>query len=97
MLYDPGSLDFTLAAAVGENSVLIAELRDAFLESANRHWAALQGARCDGNWQVAAGRLQSLAASFGALELMQLAGDALAGAPGDPVVARAIGEAIAEF
>jgi hypothetical protein len=42
-------------------------------------------------------RLQGLAASFGAVDLMQLATDAAAGAPGDPAVLRRIDTAIAAF
>ncbi len=36
MAYDPGAIDTSLAAAVGDDPALIAELRDAFLESVHR-------------------------------------------------------------
>jgi hypothetical protein len=46
---------------------------------------------------MAASRLKSLAASFGAVGLMALADEALEGAPGDPVVLRKIAVALDEF
>jgi len=54
-------------------------------------------ARCDANWQFAAARLKSLAASFGATGLVGLADEALDGAPGDPVVLRKLVAAIEDF
>jgi hypothetical protein len=36
MVYDPGALNASLAAAVGHDSLLMGELRLAFLESAER-------------------------------------------------------------
>src|SRR3546814_20406221 len=65
MSYDPGALDAALAAAVGDDPVLIVDLRHAFLESAQRQIALLERARCDATWQIAAWRLKGLAASFG--------------------------------
>ncbi|WP_157219751.1 Hpt domain-containing protein [Flavisphingomonas formosensis] len=90
MSFDPGALDAALTAAVGNDPVLVADLRNVFLESAARQVNALGRARCDANWRMAAWRLHGLAASFGAVELMALAEDAAAGAPGDPVVLRRI-------
>ena len=97
MAYDPGALDTALAAAVGNDPMLVKELRDAFLESAHRHLDALGRARCDGNWRMSACRLQGLAGSFGAVELMELAEEAANGPPGDPVALRRIGQAISAF
>jgi len=97
MAYDPGALRAALAAAVGDDPELVAELRAAFLDSAVRTVDVLSGSRSDGNWLMAARRLQSLAASFGAVELMDLAAEAADGAPGDPVVQRRIRTAIAAF
>ena len=54
----------------------------------------MRRARCDANWRVAAERLQSLAATFGIIPLIQLAEDAMAGVPGDPAVLREINRAI---
>ena len=97
MVYDPGALNASLAAAVGHDSELLAELRAAFLESATRQADLMSRARCDANWQFAASRLKSLAGSFGATGLMALADEALDGAPGDPVVLRKLQAAIEDF
>lgn len=97
MAYDPGLLETALAAAVGDDPTLVAELRTAFLESAERHLDAMTRSRCDGNWRMAAARLQGLAASFGAIELMKLASEAANGAPGDPVALRQIRTAVHGF
>jgi hypothetical protein len=75
----------------------MAELRDAFIESAARQLDLMSRARCDANWTIAASRLKSLAASFGASGLAGLADEALDGAPGDPVVLRKISLAIDDF
>jgi HPt (histidine-containing phosphotransfer) domain-containing protein len=97
MVYDPGALSASLAAAVGSDADLVAELRSAFVESASRQTDLMGRARCDANWQVAASRLKSVAASFGARGLLDLADEALDGAPGDPVVLRKIRQALADF
>jgi HPt (histidine-containing phosphotransfer) domain-containing protein len=97
MAYDSGALHASLAAAVGTDHLLMAELRAAFVESAARHADLLGRARCDANWQQAASRLGSLAASFGAVNLMELADEALKGAPGDPVVLRKVRSALDDF
>ena len=97
MAYDPGALNASLAAAVGSDTELMRELRVAFLESASRQADLMGRARCDANWQIAASRLKSVAASFGALGLVALADEALDGAPGDPVVLRKLRTAIDDF
>ena len=97
MAYDPGALNASLAAAVGSDSDLMAELRLAFIESAERQLDLMGRSRCDANWVIAASRLKSLAASFGAAGLGALADEALEGAPGDPVVLRRIAAAIEDF
>lgn len=97
MAYDPGALNASLAAAVGSDSDLMVELRLAFIESAERQLDLMGRARCDANWVIAASRLKSLAASFGAGGLGSLADEALDGAPGDPVVLRKISGAIQDF
>ncbi|WP_374405519.1 Hpt domain-containing protein [Pelagerythrobacter sp.] len=88
MVHENGALDATLAAAAGEDPVLLAELRAAFVESLDRHIDLLGRARCDGNWDVAAMRLKGLAASFHAGALLSLADEALAAAPGEPTILR---------
>jgi HPt (histidine-containing phosphotransfer) domain-containing protein len=97
MVYDPGALNASLAAAVGTDAVLMGELRDAFVESAARQVDLMSRSRCDANWHFAASRLKSLAASFGAVGMMALADEALEGAPGDPVVLRKVRAAIDDF
>lgn len=95
MAYDPGTLEAALSAAVGTDVALIADLRRAFIESAERQVDLLARARCDANWTMAALRLKGLCASFGVNNLMNLADQALEGAPGDPVILRRIGRALA--
>ena len=90
MAYDPGTLEAALSAAVGSDLALIAELRRAFLDSAERQIDLLARARCDANWTMAALRLKGLCASFGVNHVMTLADEALESAPGDPVILRKI-------
>jgi HPt (histidine-containing phosphotransfer) domain-containing protein len=90
MAYEVGALDATLAAAAGEDAMLFSELRQAFIESLDRQIDLLRRSRCDGNWQMAAMRIKGLAASFHADALIDLAEEALDGAPGDPAVVRRI-------
>ncbi|EQB34123.1 hypothetical protein [Sphingobium ummariense] len=94
MSYDPGALHAALAAAVGDDSGLIAELRFAFMESAERQLDLLGRARCDANWSLAAWRLKGLAASFGLTGLMVLADEAAETAPGDPRALRRLRDAL---
>jgi len=93
MAYDPGAIDATLAAAVGDEPALIAELREAFLDSARRAGDALESARDADAWRAAAWRLKGLAASFGAVRLMALAGEA-AETPLEPGMLRRVKRAI---
>lgn len=88
MAYEHGAFEATLTAAAGRDPALFAELRAAFGESLDRHLDLLRRARCDGNWTVAAQRLKGLAASFHAGELLELANEAIAAAPGEPTVIR---------
>jgi HPt (histidine-containing phosphotransfer) domain-containing protein len=97
MAYDPGALNASLAAAVGDDGDLMTELKAAFAESAARQLDLLGRSRCDANWAIAAARLKSIAASFGLNDLIALAEEALGGAPGDPAVLRKIAAALDEF
>jgi len=97
MAYDPGNLQAALSAAVGSDLALIADLRRAFIESAERQVDLLSRARCDANWIMAALRLKGLCASFGVTDVMALADQALEGAPGDPVVLRELDAALAQI
>ena len=97
MAYESGALDATLAAAAGDDPVLLGELRRAFIDSLARQVDLLGRARCDGNWQVAAMRLKGLAASFHAEALTDLAEAALDTVPGDPAVVRRLRAFLDEF
>ena len=97
MAFDPGALNASLAAAVGSDPVLMAELKTAFVDSVARQLDLLGRSRCDANWEIAAARLKSIAASFNARGMIALADEAQQGAPGDPVVLRKIAAAIDEF
>lgn len=85
MSLDPGHLNEALAAAVGDSPTLIAELRDAFVQSLVRQLEALETARTADAWIDAAHRLRGLAASFGADEVMDAAADAVHCRPGDRI------------
>lgn len=97
MTFESSALDMTLAAAAGDDAALMAELRAAFRESLCQQVDLLGRARCDGNWEIAAMRLKGLAASFHVDPLIALADEALAAAPGDPVVLRKFRAALDEF
>lgn len=97
MAYEAVTFDATLAAAAGDDQALFVELRAAFIESLARQIDLLRRARCDGNWHVAAVRLQGLAASFNAAPLIVLAQEAVAAAPGDPLVIRRLQHFLDEF
>jgi len=94
MAYDPGAIDATLAAAVGDEPALIAELREAFLDSAKRALHTMLAAEDGESWRQGAWRLKGLAASFGAVRLMALAGEAAAAPPGDIQMLRRLRRAV---
>lgn len=97
MAFENGAFSATLAAAAGDDSALQAELRLAFRDSLEQQIDLLSRARCDGNWLVAGQRIKGLAASFHAEPLMALAEEAIASAPGDPVILRKLGGFLREF
>lgn len=88
MIVHAGALDETLAAAAGDDPLLLAELRAAFVESLSHHLDMLRRARCDANWEVSALRIRGLGASFQVQPLIELANAALVAAPGEPTVVR---------
>lgn len=94
MAYDPGAIDATLAAAVGDDPGLIAELRAAFLDSARCGLAAIEAAEDEEAWRAAAWRLKGLAASFGAVRLMALATEAAGMAQGNAAMLRRLRRAV---
>ncbi len=91
------SLHWTITGALGDDLSLLEELRVALIADARHAEDLLSRSRCDANWVVAAKRLKSLAASFGARKLMDAASDALILAPGDPVALRAVNAAITDL
>ncbi len=97
MSADYGSFTTAIKEAAGDDIVLMSELRVAFFESADRQIDLLSRSRCDANWQYSAWRLQSLAASFGAEDIKDLAHIAVTGAPGDPVIIRELRTALNEI
>jgi len=94
MAYDPGAIDATLAAAVGDEPQLIAELREAFLDSARRGLDGLERAQGADEWRTAAWRLKGLAASFGAIRLMAIATEAAEAVPQDAALVRRLRRAV---
>ena len=94
MAYDPGAIDATLAAAVGDEPALIAELREAFLDSAKGAVTSLTRADSATAWIDAALRLKGLAASFGAVRLMAAANDAATAPVGDAETLRKLRRAV---
>ncbi len=94
MSFDSGPLDRYLSAAFGDDPAMAMDLREAFAGSARDLADLMRRARCDANWEMAALRLKGLAATFGIVPLIELAEEAMAGAPGDPAVLRSINEAI---
>jgi HPt (histidine-containing phosphotransfer) domain-containing protein len=95
MSFDSGPLDRYISSAVGDDPAVAAELRATFVASATELADLLQRSRCDANWSMAALRLKGLAATFGVIPLIQLAEQAMAGAPGDPAVIRDIRAVVA--
>ena len=88
MAYLGEAIDTHLSAATGDDPALFKELRAAFVGSARTQVDLLERSRCDGNWEITALRLKSMSATFHAAELMALADQALASAPGDPSIVR---------
>jgi HPt (histidine-containing phosphotransfer) domain-containing protein len=94
MAYESGPIDATLAAAVGDEPLLIAELRVAFLDSVRRGLQDLEAAADDTAWQGTAWRLHGLAATFGAVRLMAIASEAADAVPHDPPLMRRLRRAV---
>ncbi|MEO1044937.1 MAG: Hpt domain-containing protein [Pseudomonadota bacterium] len=90
MVDQDSDLSFLRASPIGDDPQLLAELHGALAESVERQIDLLSRARCDGNWHIAAARLEGLAASFGVGQLAELAEEAACAAPGDPVVIAAL-------
>ena len=90
MSMEPAALDAALAAAIGNDPALHAELRATFVTAARAHGEALGRAQTAVAWTAAAWRLHGLAASFGALGLMDCAADAGTAAAPDAMLLRRV-------
>jgi len=88
MVMDPGAIEKALAAAVGDDDALIAELKSAFLESAQLHLASLYEADDRQRWQDACWRLHALAVGFGVMRLAQASEQAASLPPRDRLALR---------
>ena len=94
MAYDPGAIDATLAAAVGDEPALIAELREAFNDGVQRCLETMKTSESPDGWAAAALRLKGLSASFGAVRLMALATEAANGQAHDGAILRRLHRAV---
>lgn len=83
MSYEAGNLDMALTAVVGDDPLLIHDLRRAFLESADRQIDMASRARDEAAWKQALWRLRGLSGSFGILPMIALAEEAEQARPGD--------------
>jgi len=83
MSYEAGNLDMALTAVVGDDPLLIHDLRRAFLESADRQIDMASRARDEAAWKQALWRLRGLSGSFGILPMIALAEEAEHARPGD--------------
>ena len=96
MAYDPGAIDAALAAALGDDAALIAELRFAFTESATQAIGTLEAATDPDAWVAGVRRIKGLAASFGAVRLMAMA-SAAEYKPLDPETLKRLRRAVARL
>ena len=94
MAYDYRGLDWSIAAALGDDGALLAELHQALVQDARAAANLLERARCDANWLAAARKLENLAMSFGSKRLELAAKQALSLAPNDPTSIRAVTRAV---
>lgn len=97
MAYENAAFDATIAAAAGDDVVLMKELRCAFIDSVTRQLDFLKRSRCDGNWELAAMRLQGLAVSFHSERLIDAAEEVLQSAPGEPAAIKRIEGVLTEL
>ena len=97
MAYDPGAIDAALAAAVGDEPLLIAELRLAFIASVEAALTQMRMSTDVDAWTLAARRMKGLAASFGAVRLMAAATAAIESTPHDTAVMRGIHHEVARL
>lgn len=95
MAYQPAHIDAVLAAALGDDPMLMEDLRQAFLHSADEHIRALTQSASVSEWHMAAWRFKGLCATFGLTALTGLAERATEAPQGDPGLLRKIRNAMA--
>lgn len=88
MAYQNTQLDSMLVSALGDDPLLVRELRDAFLASAREHLAALKAATTLPQWHMAAWKFKGLCATFGVDEMADVAAKATDSDCGDPALLR---------
>lgn len=84
-----------LAAAIGDEPALALDLAGAFREGVLAYRDAMAAARDARSWTAAAARIEGLAASFCARDLMVAAAAARIAVPGDPAILARIDAGIA--
>lgn len=95
MAYHSGAIEVSLAAALGDDPALIADLRTAFFEGVARHLDTVDHAASPAEIVDAASRLRSLAASFGAHRLMHALASVIETGTISPAERRRIDRAVA--
>lgn len=88
MAYQNTQLDSMLVSSLGDDPLLVQELRDAFLASAREHFAALKAASTLPQWHMAAWKFKGLCASFGVDEMAAIAAEATVSERADPALLR---------
>lgn len=94
MAFEGGHLNKALAAAVGDDTALVHDLRRAFLESADRQIDLLSRATDESSWHLALWRLKGLSGSFGVVHMIALIEEAQACPPADAKMLRRIRAAL---
>jgi HPt (histidine-containing phosphotransfer) domain-containing protein len=94
MAYQNTHLEAMIAAAIGDDPALLNDLRTAFLSSAEDHLRTLEGATAFHDWTMAAWKFKGLCATFGARELVDLAGRACEAPTGDADILRELRQAL---
>lgn len=90
MVMDPGAIEKALAAAIGDDDALIAELKSAFIDSAQLHLANLCEAEDRQRWHDACWRMHALAIGFGVVRLAKASEHAATLPPRDRLALRRI-------
>lgn len=94
MAFESVHIDTVLAAAIGDDPALNADLRHAFLQSAQEHLRTLAHSTSVPEWHMAALRFKGLCVGFGIAQLSDLADRAAVAPKGDPGLLRKINAAL---